>query len=175
MPCLAAWRKPPKGPRLKILLEWIHTQDDPLPSSSMDRMQHTLTLADHWSDGLAGSSPHAPYTTTPSLWEALGKLPQSPERICSVHLAESVEEISYFQEANGPLFDWLSRAGIQNTWGQGHPIRLLDRSKLIPQGMLAIHANILEARDIQILASHRATMVHCPRSHAFLITLLSLA
>ena len=33
--------------------------------------------------------------------------------------------------------------------------------------MLAIHANILEARDIQILASHRATMVHCPRSHAF--------
>ncbi|MGA0438878.1 MAG: amidohydrolase family protein, partial [Limisphaerales bacterium] len=57
--------------------------------------------------------------------------------------------------------------GIKNTWGQGHPIRLLDRSKLITHGMLAIHANILEAKDIQILASHRATMVHCPRSHAF--------
>ena len=164
---LGCMAKPPRGPRLKILLEWIHTQDAPLPSSSMDRMQQTLTLADQWSDGLAGSSPHAPYTTTPSLWEALGNLPQSPERICSVHLAESAEEISYFQDANGPLFDWLSRAGIQNTWGQGHPIRLLDRSQLIPQGMLAIHANILEARDIQILASHRATMVHCPRSHAF--------
>ena len=64
---LGCMAKPPKGPRLKILLEWIHTQDAPFLPSSMDRMQQTLTLADQWSDGLAGSSPHAPYTTTPSL------------------------------------------------------------------------------------------------------------
>ena len=115
-----------------------------------------------------GLSPHAPYSTTPALLTLAAGVARARRWRLTVHVAESDEEFDMFQHACGPMFDWLQRnARDMSDCGGCSPVAALTRCGLLGPNLLAVHANYVEAKDLELLARHGASVVHCPRSHAF--------
>ncbi len=115
-----------------------------------------------------GLSPHAPYSTTPALLRLSAEAARSRGWLLATHVAESVEEHEMFRNTRGPMFDWLSRNGRDmSDCGGCSPVGILKRLGVLGPGLLAIHANCVDSADIGLLARHHASVVHCPRSHAY--------
>jgi cytosine/adenosine deaminase-related metal-dependent hydrolase len=117
--------------------------------------------------GLAGLSPHALYSTTAPLLEAAARLAREKNWRVTMHVAESAEEFEMFAHRRGPMFDWLGRERDMSDCGLGTPLAQVERCGLLGENFLAIHANYLLPSDIQALARSGASVVHCPRSHAY--------
>src|SRR5665213_209637 len=117
--------------------------------------------------GSAGLSPHALYSTTPALLQATAELAARNRWRVTMHVAESIEESEMCRYRRGPLFDWLKNQRDMSDCGEVTPVKQVMRSRLLGERFLAIHANYLEAEDIQHLAKTRSSVVHCPRSHAY--------
>lgn len=116
----------------------------------------------------AALSPHAPYSTVPALlkWTAEGAATRGWP--ISVHVAESDEEFDMFRAAQGPMYEWIARnQRDMNDCGGVTPVGHLERCGLLGPALLAIHANYLEGPDLAKLAGAGASIVHCPRSHAY--------
>ncbi len=65
------------------------------------------------------------------------------------------------------MFDWLKKQRDNSDCGLGSPVMALEKQGLLSQNFLAAHVNYLWDNDARILATHRASVVHCPRSHAY--------
>jgi cytosine/adenosine deaminase-related metal-dependent hydrolase len=113
-------------------------------------------------------SPHAPYSTSPDLLRLCARAAQEKNLRLAVHVAESDLEFEMFAHARGEMFDWLKKNGRDNSdCGLGTPLQHLERSGLVGENLLAIHANYLDESDFDLLARQDATVVHCPRSHQY--------
>jgi 5-methylthioadenosine/S-adenosylhomocysteine deaminase len=127
-----------------------------LPCSSEERL-------------LFGITPHAPYSTSPTLYrEAIG-LARRRGLPVAVHVAETSEEELFVREGRGPLRDMLERFGL---WHEDFsiprcsPVAYLDQLGAL-EGALAIHCNEVDEEDIAILKSAGARVVVCPGSNAW--------
>ena len=117
--------------------------------------------------GLAGLSPHALYSTTAPLLKEAARLARQRNWRLTMHVAESAEEFEMFARRRGAMFDWLEPQRGMADCGQGTPLAQVERCGLLGGNFLAIHANYLLPADIQALARSGASVVHCPRSHAY--------
>jgi cytosine/adenosine deaminase-related metal-dependent hydrolase len=106
-----------------------------------------------------GISPHAPYTTTMSLYEACGRL----ELPIATHLSESRDELQYLTDGTGP---WSSVADMLIPPLGTTGTRALAERGLLGPHMLAAHCVHVDAEEIDLLASHDVAVAHCPRSNA---------
>ena len=113
-------------------------------------------------------SPHAPYSTLPELLRLAARTAQKRKWPVSIHVAESAPEFEMFQDARGPMHDWLKRNDRDNSdCGLGSPVAHLARNKLLGENILAIHVNCLARGDATLLAKNKTHVVHCPRSHDY--------
>jgi aminodeoxyfutalosine deaminase len=123
---------------------------------------------DLWKAGLA---PHAPYTcpakevSKASRWSEEHRLPWS------IHVAETDEEFKMFQNADGTMYSAFKDWGRDmEDCGGVTPLGLIGEVlKANRSPALLVHGNYLEASDLELLAkvSENASIVHCPRSHAY--------
>ncbi|HZT22670.1 MAG TPA: amidohydrolase family protein [Verrucomicrobiae bacterium] len=117
---------------------------------------------------LPALSPHAPYSTSPELLRLCAAVAREKKLLLATHVAESEAEFEMFACARGEMFDWLQRNGRDNSdCGRGSPVAHLERTGLLGENCLAVHANYLEGNDFERLARHQVSVVHCPRSHDF--------
>lgn len=72
-----------------------------------------------------------------------------------------------FMAGRGLLFDWLKSQRDMTGCGLGSPIRYLHQQGLLSPRLLAIHVNYLAPEDLQLLATNRVNVIHCPRSHRY--------
>jgi cytosine/adenosine deaminase-related metal-dependent hydrolase len=113
-----------------------------------------------------GLSPHAPYSTLPDLLRLTGTAARRRRWRLVTHVAESALEFAMFCEARGSMYDWLKRSTRDmSDCGMGTPVEHLERCGLLGPNLLAIHANYLGPRDVELLARNRVSVAHCPRSH----------
>jgi len=117
--------------------------------------------------GLAGLSPHALYSTTAPLLQQAARMARQKKWRVTMHVAESAEEFEMFMHRRGAMFDWLEPQRGMSDCGLGTPLAQVERCGLLGGNFLAIHANYLLPSDIQALARSGASVVHCPRSHAY--------
>jgi cytosine/adenosine deaminase-related metal-dependent hydrolase len=117
--------------------------------------------------GCTGLSPHAPYTTTPELLREAAKVARQKNWLLTTHLSESEEELKMFRDRRGSLFEWLAPQRDTSDCGQGTSVQHAARCGYLGENLLAVHANYLDAADIRSLATSGASIVHCPRSHAY--------
>lgn len=116
----------------------------------------------------AGLSPHAPYSTRAELLRQSAEAARQRGLLLTTHVAESGEEFAMFVHASGPMYDWLRRndRDMQDCGGVT-PVQHLHRAGYLGPNLLAVHANYLGRGDAALLARHKVTVVHCPRSHRY--------
>ena len=121
--------------------------------------------------GVAGLSPHAPYSVHPQLLGPLVELAQRNHYPVAMHLAESPEEIALLRTGRGPLRDLLMELGVWRNDANLVGVRPLHYMQLLcnaPRGMV-VHGNFLDDEEIEFAAGNRdrLAITYCPRTHAF--------
>lgn len=116
----------------------------------------------------ASLSPHAPYSTVPELLRLSAETARRRRWSITTHVAESAEEFEMFMHARGKMFDWLRRnERPMNDCGLGSPVQHAQHAGLLGQNFLAVHVNYLAPGDAELLGKRKASVAHCPRSHAY--------
>jgi len=116
----------------------------------------------------AALSPHALYTTNPELLKFARRAAHRARWPLTMHVAESGLEFDMFQNGRGAMFNWLRKNGRDmDDCGTRSPVQQLAALKLLSPRFLAVHVNHLASGDARLLARASASVVHCPRSHAF--------
>jgi cytosine/adenosine deaminase-related metal-dependent hydrolase len=115
-----------------------------------------------------GLAPHAPYSTAPELLRVSADMARQRHWPLSIHVAESMQEFEMFTKGRGIMFDWLLRNGRDlSDCGERSPLQHLNRYGVLSDNCLAVHVNYLADGDAKLLARRKASVAHCPRSHAY--------
>ena len=110
-----------------------------------------------------GLSPHALYSTPPELMRLVSR----EDMTLAVHIAESEAEWEMYQNARGPLYDWLKTQRRMDDCGGIPPVERASELRLLGGSVFAIHCNYLAVGNAELLALRQTPVVHCPRSHAY--------
>ncbi len=117
-----------------------------------------------------GISPHAPYSTSPSVYRDAIALARRRGWPIMTHLAETPGEGDLLRNGGGPLLDLLRRLGVIDTsfpkLGLG-PVELARQLGLLEADCLLAHVNYTDDAELDILATGRASVVYCPLSSRF--------
>ncbi len=111
-------------------------------------------LTERWSGQGEGRitltvSPHAPDTCSPALLAELGELSEATGAVTTIHLAQSAAEVDRI----------LGVAGCS-------PTRLLERTGLLSQRLVAAHGMYLGHDDAALLGHTGVTIAHVPKGNA---------
>jgi cytosine/adenosine deaminase-related metal-dependent hydrolase len=115
-------------------------------------------------------APHAPYSVSTDLYLRLRRIAERRGAIFSTHINECQQEIELYEHGTGDFRIWLEELGLlRNEWKPPGtcPVRHLSGLGLIDSNTVLIHCNYLSDGDCEIIASRRAGVVFCPRSHTF--------
>jgi aminodeoxyfutalosine deaminase len=118
--------------------------------------------------GAVGLAPHASYTASQSLTDWSVQQSRKYQRLLSMHLAESCEEMQWLECQQGPFAGLLSSlvdAGYLEGLGT---VSTRVPSLVQAHRALIAHGNYLSEADLAVLSDNDRTMaiVHCPRTHA---------
>ena len=113
-----------------------------------------------------GVSPHAPYTVSAPLYEAVAQFSRVEQLPIAVHVAESKEETAFVRDGDGPFALALRARGISVDARGASPITYLMQRGVIKSGTLCIHCVQADEADVELLRVLRASVAHCPRSNA---------
>ena len=114
-------------------------------------------------------APHAPYSVSPELFQAIGaEVRRSEVPFTSVHVAESVEELELLATGTGEWARMLRWIGAwRDDWqapGMG-PVEYLDALGVIDARTMVVHGVQLSSDSLERVRARGATLVTCPRSN----------
>jgi 5-methylthioadenosine/S-adenosylhomocysteine deaminase len=115
---------------------------------------------------VVGVSPHAPYSVSAPLYEAVGAYARRERLPVAVHVAESKEETALVYDGVGPFAEMLRARGIEVEARHVSPIAYLRERGVIHAGTLCIHCVQVDRTDVELLRTAGAAVAHCPLSNA---------
>ncbi len=113
-----------------------------------------------------GVSPHAPYTVSGPLYEAVADFGRREHLPIALHVAESKEETALVRDGQGPFADALRARGITIEARHRSPVAYLMQLGVLKRGDLCIHCVQVDEADVELLRTVGATVAHCPRSNS---------
>ena len=112
---------------------------------------------------------HAPYSVGPALLREIAHaLDARALPPASVHVAESVEEVRFLRDGEGPWQALLRELGAWDERWQPPdcgPVEYLRRAGWLDRPTLAVHGVQCTDEELDLLAEVEATLVTCPRSN----------
>lgn len=125
----------------------------PTPDRAEEELLRAEAFAREWDGAAEGRirtalAPHAPYTCPPAVWQWAVALAHELRVPLHTHLAETAEEVE------------RTRAQWKMT-----PTQWLEELGAFSVPVIAAHCVHVTEKDIEILAAHGATAVHCPTSN----------
>ena len=115
-------------------------------------------------------SPHAPYSTSATLYRHCLGLARSRDLPLCTHLSETRDEIEFLTSGTGAFADLLNTFGISmRDWTPPgcSPVQHLKDIDILEYRPLLAHCNYLTDTDIEILAASKASIAFCPRAHHY--------
>ena len=117
-----------------------------------------------------GISPHAPYSVEADGYRRCLQVAREQSMPLTTHLAESPDEAEFLASHSGPFRElWQQIGGWDDnvpTFGGG-PIRLAQSLGLLDYPTLLAHVNYCDDDELAILSRGIASVVYCPRTHAY--------
>lgn len=127
--------------------------------------------ATHASDRLRiGVSPHAPYSVEEHGYRRCVEESSARKMPLATHLAETQAEATFLANHDGPFRQLWDRLGA---WDQevktfrGGPIRFAKSVGLLDHSTLLAHVNYCDDAEMDLIADGNASVVYCPRTHAY--------
>jgi 5-methylthioadenosine/S-adenosylhomocysteine deaminase len=120
-------------------------------SDAADYLRKGLALRDRYRDEPLVSftlAPHAPYSVSDETFRRVATLAAELDLPVHTHLHETADEIARS----------LAEHGVR-------PLERLARLGLLGPGFIAAHGIHVTAEEIQLLATHGCSVVHCPSSN----------
>jgi len=108
-----------------------------------------------------GISPHAPYSVSLDLYRACAELGLP----VATHISESPAELLYLTRGEGP---WGAYSDLLVPHPGTTGTRMLAEEDLLGEDVVAAHCVMVDAEEIELLASTGTGVAHCPRSNASL-------
>lgn len=154
------------GGRGIVYQEVFGPEPSHVPASMAELEDAVGRLRPRASDRLRlGVSPHAPYTVSAPLYEAVAAFARRERLPVAVHLAESQEETQFVRDGHGPFADALRARGIAVVAHACSPVAYLRQRGVLGPGVLCIHCVQVDGADVATLASAGVAIAHCPRSN----------
>ena len=117
-----------------------------------------------------GLSPHAPYSVEFEGYRRCLEVAQSRGIPLTTHLAESRDEAQFLASQEGPFRNlWTAL----DAWDEavprfaGGPIRFAKAAGLLDYPTILAHVNYCDDEELAMLARSPASIVYCPRTHAY--------
>ena len=117
-----------------------------------------------------GLSPHAPYSVSRELYQAIAQFAVETDTPVCTHIAETQDEIEFLTKGTGsfPAFLRQLRAMPDNWQTPGlTPIQYLNETGILRNHPLLIHCNYVTDEEISVIKFSGASVAFCPRSHHF--------
>jgi 5-methylthioadenosine/S-adenosylhomocysteine deaminase len=151
-----------------IVYQEVFGPDPVQCSASMAELQSTVRPLRRLATAqlVVGISPHAPYTVSAPLYEAVAQFARLEQLPIAVHVAESKEETAFVRDGDGPFAAALRARGIAVEARRASPVAYLMQRGVIKAGTLCIHCVQVDQADVELLRVLRASVAHCPRSNA---------
>jgi cytosine/adenosine deaminase-related metal-dependent hydrolase len=117
-----------------------------------------------------GLTPHAPYTVGLDDYRTCLRLARERNLPLATHLAENPEEREFLENHTGLFRDIWESLGM---WEEpvetyrGSPIEFAHAIGLLDHPALLAHVNYCDDAELDLLARGRASVVFCPRTHAY--------
>jgi cytosine/adenosine deaminase-related metal-dependent hydrolase len=119
---------------------------------------------------IPGISPHAPYSIDRHGYERCLDVARQNNLPLATHLAESPFEAEFLADQTGPFRElWDKIGGWEDSIPRfnGGPIRFAHAIGLLDYPTLLAHVNYADDDELALLAKGRASVVYCPRTHAY--------
>ncbi len=117
-----------------------------------------------------GLAPHAPYTASSRLYQAVSALARARGLKVMSHVAESKDELTYVRSGSGKFaHDYREKMGWERMLVQPFgvsPIKYLQQWDVFDRDFLAVHCVQVTRDDIRILKAKDVAVAHCPKSNA---------
>jgi cytosine/adenosine deaminase-related metal-dependent hydrolase len=110
-------------------------------------------------------TPHATYSVSEKLFQKINKLKQ---KVKSVHLSESIEEIEFLKSGGGRIFDFLKwRGAYDEKWilPKKSPVKYLNGINFLDKNTIAVHCTNIDDEDIEVLKNNEVNICTCPGSN----------
>lgn len=159
-----------KSPLRKVVYKEVI---DLNPDHAKDVLKKTQTeLSTTIPDNLvtAGLSPHAPYSVSKELYQAIAQFAYETGTPVCTHIAETQDEIEFLAKGTGSLPAFLKQIrAIPDNWQPPGltPIQYLSETGILGNRPLLIHCNYVTDEEISLIKSSGASVAFCPRSHHF--------
>ena len=141
-------------------------QADSSIRSLVEKLDRLEALRGSGSRVRVGVSPHAPFTVSAALFRRVTELSLERRLPMAIHAAESAAERNFLFDGSGPFGDRFRDRGISwNPPGES-TIAWLDSLGVLAARPLLIHAVQATPRDLDLIGSADASVVHCPKSNA---------
>ena len=117
-----------------------------------------------------GITPHAPYSIEPEGYRRCLESARQYGMPLATHLAETPDESAFLADHSGPfreLWDFLGFLDDRVPRFAGGPIRMASSLGLLDYPTLLAHVNYCDDSELDLLAQGRASVVYCPRTHAY--------
>jgi cytosine/adenosine deaminase-related metal-dependent hydrolase len=117
-----------------------------------------------------GISPHAPYSVEPQGYRRALEVAKQKKLPLATHLAESADESEFLARHSGNLMKvWDFVAGFDEAVPrfEGGPIRYAKSLGIVDYPTVLAHVNYCDEEELKILASGKASVAYCPRTHAY--------
>jgi cytosine/adenosine deaminase-related metal-dependent hydrolase len=158
-----------RSPLAAVVFYEIVKFNAPDPEAIVERARRELNEQAPTDRVRTSLAAHAPYSVAPLVFRAIQKdIDRDPFAPCSVHLAESVEEVEFIQTGSGPWRTLLEELGSWDpAWTAPgvSPVQYLDEGGFLDARLLAVHGVQTSTADLARLASRGTTLVTCPRSN----------
>ena len=146
--------------------ELIDVRSPEQANEIVDLAIEALKPAENWA-----LAPHALFTASADLYRCCEEIAQRENVLLTTHLAESREETSMFQEASGPLYEFMKSIGRpMSDCGRMTPLAaFIGVDRALPTEWIVAHLNELAESDFDLLetAERKFHVVHSPRSHHY--------
>lgn len=151
-----------------IVYQEVFGPDAAQVQTSMADLESAVSQLRHLATGqlVLGVSPHAPYTVSAALYEAVAAFARRERLPVAAHIAESKEETAFVREGAGPFAEALRARGIEVVARHRSPVAYLVERGVVQRGTLCIHCVQVDATDVALLRDAGAAVAHCPRSNA---------
>jgi len=148
----------PLLPRIVLFRELLDARDPQRARVALEQ----LAAPRRTSAGLRPAlAPHAPHTVSQSLLEAIVSVAREQGLALSTHWAETAEELEWLEAGGGPF------AALLGASPRRSGLELLADAGALGPGLALVHGNFAREHEIARVAASGASLVHCPRSHAF--------